>query len=159
MTDIFRPLKNAFGRFATGIAIAACRNDAGDYTAITINSFTSVSLDPALVLWCIERRASSFPAFMAAQHYSVSVLNASQEAYSNRFARFDAEPLMASEIDIAPSGAPLIKGRLAGFDCAVSARHQAGDHIILVGEVKDFDSVDGQPLLYFASRYHQGAGS
>ena len=157
MTDKFRPLKDAFGRFATGIGVAACRNQDGSFSAITINSFTSVSLDPALVLWCIENRASAYPAFMSGDNYSISILRSDQQAMSERFARYQPTPLAADEVEVWVTGAPILKDRLAGFDCKISARHKAGDHVILVGEVMQFDSANGAPLVYFASNYHSGA--
>ena len=156
MTDQHRPLKNAFGRFATGIAIAACKKEAGDFAAITINSFTSVSLDPPMVLWCVEKRASTYPDFMAANSYSVSILSSEQKAFSERFARFSPKPLDPQEVEIWETGAPLLKQRLAGFDCKIAKRHEAGDHIIMVGEIIRFDSVDQSPLVYFASNYFAG---
>lgn len=159
MTDEFRPLKNAFGRFATGIAVAACRGEDGEFTALTINSFTSVSLDPALVLWCIEYRASAFPVFMAAEHYAISILRSDQKEVSERFARYQPKILSPDEVEIWTTGAPVLKTRLAGFDCKVIARHKAGDHVILVGEVVRFDAGEGQPLVYFSSGYHAGVGA
>ncbi len=156
MTDQYRPLKDAFGRFATGIGVAACKTEKNGFAAITINSFTSVSLDPPLVLWCIEKRASVYPDFMATDSYSISILGADQKATSERFARYEPESLTGEEIDIWDTGAPLLKGRIAGFDCKISMRHKAGDHVILVGEVVRFDSADGAPLVYFASNYHAG---
>ncbi len=166
MEDPFRPLKNAFGRFATGVAIAACSRDAseapdgaGDFVAITINSFVSVSLHPPLILWCIENRASTFADFARAPHYTVSVLEAGQRDLADRFARHLPKPLAADEIETLVTGAPLIRNRLAGFDCRVVDRHRSGDHVILVGEVLKFDSRDGAPLLYYASRYAEGPHS
>ena len=156
MTDTFRPLKNAFGQFATGIAIAACKKPMGGFSVITINSFTSVSLNPPLVLWCLERQASAYPDFKLAESYSVSILSADQKFYSERFAGHNPEPLNDSEIDIGKTGAPLIKNRLAGFDCKIVERHEAGDHVIMIGEVVQFDSVVGAPLVYFASNYFAG---
>ncbi|HBK91360.1 MAG TPA: hypothetical protein DDZ68_06795, partial [Parvularcula sp.] len=76
MTDPYRPLKNAFGRFVTGVAVATCANARGGYTAITVNSFTSVSLEPPLVLWCLEVKASSFADFVGAPSYAISILTA-----------------------------------------------------------------------------------
>lgn len=159
MTDKYRPLKDAFGRFATGIAIATCRGANGKLTALTINSFTSVSLSPPLVLWCIENRASAFADFMAADGYGVNVLRADQQSYSERFARYQPEGLQENEVEFWSTGAPILKERLAGFDCRITARHKAGDHVILVGEVVRFDSVNGDPLVYYASNYHKGAGA
>jgi len=156
MTDPHRPLKNAFGRFATGIAIATCANARGGYTAITINSFTSVSLEPALVLWCLEGKASSFGDFMAAPSYAISILAADQQALAERFARHEPQSLQPHELELWLTGAPVLAGRLAGFDCKVVDRHRSGDHVILVGEVAQFDAFDGAPLMYFASRYAKG---
>ncbi|WP_428408611.1 flavin reductase family protein [Hyphococcus sp.] len=156
MTDKYRPLKNAFGRFATGIGVAACRDGEGAISAITINSFTSVSLEPPLVLWCLENRASTYSAFMGSQSYAVSILRADQQAASQRFAHFLPNGPREEEFETWKSGAPILKERLAGFDCKVIARHDAGDHVILVGEVVKFDSVEGAPLIYFASNYIQG---
>ncbi|PQA86041.1 flavin reductase family protein [Hyphococcus luteus] len=156
MTDKYRPLKNAFGRFATGIAVAACRDGEGAIAALTVNSFTSVSLEPPLVLWCLENRASSYSAFMAADSYAVSILHAGQKAASQRFAHFLPDGPKEDEFENWVTGAPVLKDRLAGFDCKVAARHEAGDHVILVGEVAKFDSAEGAPLIYYASNYIPG---
>jgi len=160
MADEFRPLKDAFGRFVTGIGVAACASDEGGgpgrYVALTINSFTSVSLDPPLVLWCIERRASAFSAFMSAVSYSVSILRADQRAECDRFAGYRPKPLGDDEIELWETGAPLLRKRLAGFECRIVDRHGAGDHVILIGEVVKFDSREGRPLMYFASNLSSG---
>lgn len=156
MTDPFRPLKDALGRFATGIAVAGCANRRGGVTAITINSFASVSLEPPLVLWCLENKASSFQDFAAAQAYSISILRDRQQNLSERFARHNPPPLSPDEYVVWKSGAPILNDRLAGFDCEIVDRHRSGDHVILVGRIMQFDSFKGAPLLYYASRY--GAG-
>lgn len=156
MSDPFRPLKDAFGRFSTGVAIATCANDRGGYTAITINSFTSVSLEPPLVLWCIEKKASKFADFAASGAYAISILNHRQQAVSERFAGHSHAPLAPHEVVVWKTGAPILAERLAGFDCEVVDRHHSGDHVILVAKVARFDSFPGSPLLYFASAY--GAG-
>lgn len=155
MSDPHRPLKNAFGRFATGVTVAGCAGPDGAPVFITVNSFASVSLTPPLVLWCIERKASTFPAFMAANAYSISVLHAGQQLASERFAAHS--PMVSpDEHETWETGAPILKERLAGFDCRIVQRHMAGDHVILVGEVTRFDAQAGAPLLYFASRYAEG---
>ena len=156
MTDPFRPLKDAFGRFATGVTVVSCLNDEGAPVAITVNSFTSVSLKPALVLWCIEKNASVFDAFMAADSYAVSILKYDGQVLSERFAHYQPKPISPEESEIWISGAPLLKQRLAGFDCKIVDRHRSGDHVILVGEVLKYDSKAGAPLLYFASNYAEG---
>ncbi len=154
--DIHRPLKDAFGRFSTGIAIASCWNGEGDPVAITINSFASVSLAPPLLLWCLEKKASTFEKFMTAPRYGISILTAEQEDISNRFAGFEPTPLQAEEMLNTKDGPPLLKTCLAAFDCTIVDRHEAGDHFILIGKVNDFRSHGGAPLTYFASQYGVG---
>ena len=156
MTDPFRPLKNALGRFATGVALAGCRDAAGAPVLLTVNSFASVSLSPPLVLWCIEKTASTFAAFMAAEGYSIVILKSGQRALSDRFAAHAPAPPAVGEYETWLTGAPILKERLAAFDCEVRDRHDAGDHVILIAEVVKFDAGRGAPLLYFASKYAEG---
>lgn len=156
MNDPYRPLKDAFGRFATGVTLAGCIGPDGKPVMLTVNSFTSVSLAPALVLWCIERKARTFPAFMSADAYSINVLRTEQQALSERFAGHDPAPLQPDEYETWITGAPVLKNCLASFDCRIASRHAAGDHVILVAEVARFASSGGKPLLYFASGYATG---
>lgn len=93
---------------------------------------------------------------MAADSYAVNILRADQRALSDRFAYYDPEALKQEEIEIWETGAPILKSRLAAFDCKIFKRHKAGDHVILIGEVVKFDSASGAPLIYFASNYHEG---
>lgn len=154
MTDPHRPLKDAFGRFATGVAVASCKLTDGSFRLLTVNSFTSVSLAPPLVSWCVESRASAYPEFMEVDHYAISVLTAGRRDLSDRFAGHAPTPLEPGEYEIWQTGAPILTDRAAGFDCKIQARHKAGDHVILVGEVLRFDSRNARPLVYFASNYH-----
>jgi flavin reductase (DIM6/NTAB) family NADH-FMN oxidoreductase RutF len=154
--DPFRPLKDAFGRFATGVALIGCRTRAGGSLFVTVNSFTSVSLSPPLVLWCLERRASSYEEFMAAPAYSVAILRADQQALSERFARHAPAPIESDQVELWETGAPILKDRLAAFDCRITDRHGAGDHVVLIAQVERFEAGVGLPLLYFASRYAVG---
>lgn len=156
INDKFRPLKDAFGRFATGICVAGCPIEGGGHAMITVNSFTSVSLHPPLVLWCIETCASTFNAFMASDCYGITVLHAGQQSASERFAGFGGAPLSEADYETWKTGAPILKDRLAGFDCKIVDRHRSGDHVILVAEVMKFDAKEGKPLLYFASNYAEG---
>lgn len=156
MTDPFRPLKKAFGRFATGVALAGCERPGDGPLFITVNSFTSVSLQPPLVLWCLERQASSFSAFMAAPGYSISVLHDGQADISERFAHHSTAPLAPDDYEVWETGAPIFADRLAGFDCRVIDRHFSGDHVVLIAEVVKFDARPGAPLLYFSSTYFNG---
>ncbi|MEL6789309.1 MAG: flavin reductase family protein [Pseudomonadota bacterium] len=154
--DIHRPLKDAFGRFATGITVATCRNAEGATVAITVNSFTSVSLEPPLVLWCLETKARTYDDFMAADSYGISVLRADQRALSDRFAGYPAPGSTPPAMRDGPTGAPLLEDCIARFDCRIVDRHPAGDHVILIAEVVDFHSEPGAPLVYFSSTYMEG---
>ncbi|GAB4533655.1 MAG: flavin reductase family protein [Amphiplicatus sp.] len=156
MSDPYRPLKDAFARFATGVALAGCAGPDGAPVLITVNSFASVSLAPPLVLWCIERRTSTFPAFMRADGYSINVLRADQQDLSERFALREPAPLDRAAWEAWQTGAPILKDCLAAFDCRVVNRHEAGDHVIMVAEVLRSRAAGGRPLLYFASRYATG---
>lgn len=156
MSDPYKPLKNAFARYPTGVTVVSCLPKDGKPVALTVNSFTSVSLDPALVLWCLDHRTSIRPAFEESAGYAVSILAADQQALSDRFATPGQHDFAPGEGEAYVTGCPLLKGRLAGFDCEIVARHQAGDHLVLVGEVKHFDSRDGAPLIYSGRTYLTG---
>jgi len=154
--DPHRRLKDAFGRFSTGVGIAACYHGKDEPAAITINSFSSVSLEPPLVLWCIDRDASSFGAFMASDSYAVSILRADQQSIANRYAGYPDPETVPPRFKTGTSGAPVLTDALAWFDCRIWARYEAGDHVILVGEIIDFAAGSGAPLTYFASRFGVG---
>ncbi|MEO0398883.1 MAG: flavin reductase family protein [Pseudomonadota bacterium] len=154
--DPHRALKTAFGRYATGVTVVSCLGADGAPTAITVNSFASVSLSPPLVLWSIEKSASTFDRFMASPSYAVSVLRSDQQDVSQRFAQHGGRGLDASEFETWETGCPVLKERMAGFDCKIIDRHVAGDHVVLIAEVLRFDLQQGAPLLYFDSAYAVG---
>lgn len=156
MTDSYRSQKNAFARYATGVTIVSCVPPGNPPIAITVNSFTSVSLDPTMVLWCIDKNTSVFDQFMAADHYGVSVLAFEQAHLSTRFATPGNHGFEDGEGEVFKTGAPLLPGRLAGFDCDVHERVDAGDHVILIGRVVHFDSRGGKPLVYAGRQYVEG---
>lgn len=156
MSDPYKPLKDAFACYATGVTVVSCLPKDGKPVALTVNSFTSVSLDPALVLWCLDHRTSIRAAFEESKGYAVSVLAADQQDLSDRFATPGQHGFAPGEGEAYATGSPLLPGRLAGFDCEIVARHQAGDHLVLVGEVKHFDSREGAPLIYSGRTYLTG---
>ncbi|MGV6819136.1 MAG: flavin reductase family protein [Parvularcula sp.] len=156
MPDQYKDIKNAFARFATGVTVVSCQPPEGPAVAMTVNSFSSVSLDPPLVLWCVDRQSSTYDHFLASDSYAVSILAADQEALSHRFSTPGNHELLPNEGERKKTGSPLLVGRLAGFDCRIDSRHQAGDHWILVGRVEYFDSRDGAPLIYSGRTYLTG---
>lgn len=151
-----RGLRNALGRFATGVTVVTTRTDGGPL-GITANSFASLSLDPALVLWSPARKSSRFPAFERAPFFAIHVLSAGQRALAERFARTgdDFAGIACAE---GREGTPLIEGCAARFECRHAAGHDGGDHLIVVGEVLGFAENELAPLLYYRGGYAALAG-
>ncbi|MEL6565240.1 MAG: flavin reductase family protein [Pseudomonadota bacterium] len=149
--DSSRQLRDAFGKFATGVTVITVPSADGPI-AIVANSFSSVSLDPALVLWSVDKGARRYPYFEAADHYAVHVLAAEQQDLATLAAR-DAHVLDQHPHDANADGVPLIDHCLARFECRRVAAHAAGDHMIIVGQVQRTQMRDGQPLTFFAGQF------
>lgn len=148
-----KAFRRALGNFATGVTIVTAA--AGDRKAgVTANSFNSVSLEPPLVLWSIDKRSSSQQVFERSDHFAVNILAADQIELSNRFARPQDDKFVGIEHTTGEGGAPLFADCAARFQCAKKARIDGGDHWILLGEVLMFEDFGRSPLLY-----HQGAYS
>ncbi|MCL4798572.1 MAG: flavin reductase family protein [Burkholderiales bacterium] len=147
-------LRRAFGTFTTGVTVIGARSEDGRLVGMTANSFTSVSLHPPLVLFCPARSLAAFDVYSTARHFSVSVLPAHGEASSNRFARTNTAKWESEPHRVGKTGAPLLLGALASFECEVVARHDGGDHLIVVGRVAYLQATEtGEPLVFFRSRY------
>lgn len=148
-----RAFRDAMGRFVTGVAVATTIGADGVPLGVTINSFTSVSLDPPLVLFCLERRARSLPAFLDAGCFAVNLLAADQRSLSVRFAR-DAADWKGVAHSSWMTGAPVLDGVVAACDCVLETTFDGGDHLILVGRVHRIDAApDREPLVYHRGRY------
>ena len=151
-----RTLRDALGCFATGVTVVTCLNSAGDPAGITVNSFTSVSLDPPLLLVCLAKPAASAGAVIEASHFAVNVLQTGQQPASITFStrvedRFGTTPWSCGE-----AGAPILKDSLGVFECERFAVYDGGDHHILVGQVVKASFDTGlDPLLYFRGRYRR----
>jgi flavin reductase (DIM6/NTAB) family NADH-FMN oxidoreductase RutF len=142
--------REALAHFASGVTVVAARPPSG-LVGFTATGFTSVSLSPPLILVCIDHVASAHDGVVGADHFGVSILDEGQSWIATQFARsgvdrFEGIPLAAP----GPSGVPLIEGALARIECRRHARHVAGDHTILVGEVVGAAVSAGRPLLHFA---------
>jgi flavin reductase (DIM6/NTAB) family NADH-FMN oxidoreductase RutF len=139
--------RRALGAFSTGVCVVACE-DAQGPLGITVNSFTSVSLDPPLILWCLNNSSDRHHAFAAAERFAVNILAAEDKAHAQRFAG-PAHRLDPAELDSAPGHAPLLKGALSRLECVTHKRLQLGDHTVIVGRVVGFDTREGDALLFF----------
>ncbi|MCA0272594.1 MAG: flavin reductase family protein [Proteobacteria bacterium] len=149
--DGARRLRTALGRYATGVTVVTTEGSSGPL-GMTANSFTSVSLDPPLILWCPARASTRFPDFMAADHYAVHILSSHQLALARRFSA-SGNDFAGIDLGLTPEGLPVIPGCVARFDCRAEARHDGGDHAILVGRVLRAETRAGDPLLFWNGRY------
>lgn len=150
-----RRLRDAFGCFTTGVTVITAFDADHRPVGLTANSFTSVSLDPPLILFCLDRRSRRAPVFQATDRFAVNVLHAGQETLSTRFARGAVEKDHLADIAwTAGEGAPMLSDAMAVFTCARHAVHDGGDHLIIIGRVLALSAApDQDPLVYFQGRY------
>ena len=147
--------RRACGRFSTGVTIASVLDSEGAPHGLTVNSFTSVSLHPPLILICLGHAVSAIHHFRAATHFGINVLAEDQRALSDRFARKGQDRFDAVAWRPGITGVPLLPGVLAAIECAVHRIVPMGDHDILVGEMVHAEIHDGAPLLYFSGSYRK----
>ncbi|NIH80787.1 flavin reductase family protein [Amycolatopsis viridis] len=147
-------MRTVLGHFATGVvAITAIDPGTGKPVGLAANSFTSVSLDPPLVAFCVGAASTSWPRVRSAGRYAVSILSDAQEAVSRQLARPGADKFDGIEWTPSPSGAPVVTGCLAWIEAEPQAEHLAGDHTIVVSRVRHLSSSDLAPLVFFRGRY------
>lgn len=147
--------REALGRFATGVCVITANPPGHAPFGLTVSSFASLSLTPPLVLWSLQKDSLSAEAFRAARSYCVNVLTQEQRTRAERFARRGAHLLHAGEYVAGHDGLPLLPDALARLQCDIEARHDGGDHTILVGRVRKLDvASSGKPLLFYAGAYH-----
>ena len=149
--DTAREFRHALGRFATGVTVVTVPTANGPL-GMTANSFSSVSLDPPLVLWSPAIQSRRFPYFAKARHYAIHVICAEQVDLCHRFAS-DGHDFDGADWQEGPEGVPLLNGCLARFLCRQSATHDGGDHKIIVGEVLRADWRDGAPVIFSQGSY------
>ncbi len=145
--------RNALSRFASGVSVVTTKDAGGKFQGITVSAFSSVSLDPPLILVCIENTTASHVALTHSGAFVVNVLNASQIHVSERFAslvpgKFDQVAFLLGE-----HGIPVLDACLANLECRLIDRFEVGDHTIFIGQVEEARITEGDPLLYFRSDY------
>jgi len=149
-----RALRNALGHFATGVTVVTALAEDGRPVGVTINSFSSLSLEPPLVLWSLAKSSASLPLFVVAPHFAVHVLAANQQALSDRFAKPAANKFDDLDHGAGLGQVPLLAGCAAVFECVLQQCLDGGDHMILVGRVERFQAdADALPLLFYRGRY------
>jgi flavin reductase (DIM6/NTAB) family NADH-FMN oxidoreductase RutF len=147
--------RQVMGTFATGITVVTTRDEDGQPYGLTVNSFTSVSLDPVLVLVCLDLKLRGLQAFKDSKHFGVSILSEHQEDLSRMFAKKDshrpANVYMEGKL-----GMPLLKNSLGVMECEIVQIYEGGDHVIFLGRVEHAEVLrSDHPLLYHRGKYHR----
>jgi 3-hydroxy-9,10-secoandrosta-1,3,5(10)-triene-9,17-dione monooxygenase reductase component len=148
-----RQLRAALGRFVTGVTIVSCVDADGTPVGLTVNSFNSLSLEPAMVLWSLRRESPSAPAFSAAARFAVNVLAESQAALSQRFASRGVDRFATGGWSAGEHGAPVLADAAAVFECETVSSQLAGDHLLFIGRVLACSDSTHRPLLFQAGHY------
>jgi len=148
-----KELRQALGSFSTGVTIVTTLGKNGQKVGMTANSFNSVSLDPPLVLWSLDRKTNCFDDFFSANAFAIHILAADQQDLSQRFASIGKDRFEDIACSQGISGIPLLSHYSACFQCSMEHQYEGGDHIILVGRVVEF--VDNQlpPLMFYRGQY------
>jgi len=151
-----REFRDALGRFATGVCVITANPAGFKPFGMTVNSFASVSLDPALVLWSLQKSSECAGAFEVAQKFTVNVLGLHQKDVSNRYAKKGDHELNDGEYRLGRSGVVVLKDALTSFECRIQSRIDAGDHIILLGQVMEMTAKPtGKPLVFYTGQYRE----
>jgi flavin reductase (DIM6/NTAB) family NADH-FMN oxidoreductase RutF len=152
----------ALGQFATGVTIVTAERAPGLVHGMTANSFTSVSLDPLLILICVSENAHLLPLIQRHGRFGVNILKDNQRAISEYFARTDEDPQTEKNLGIqyrwTEEGIPLLEDALVHLACKVVSSHAAGDHTVFIARVESVEVYDGEPLLYLRGEYRRVAG-
>lgn len=145
--------RQVLGHFATGVTVVTGLHG-GMPVGLSVSSFTSVSLEPALVAFCVSTSSSTWPKLRATGAFCVNILADDQEAVSRVFAAHGLDRFQGAGWRPAPSGAPVLTGALAWVDCTIEAEHRAGDHLIVVGGAQELDIAhEGRPLVFYRGGY------
>ncbi len=153
-----REFRNALGMFPTGVAVVTAQGEDGAFVGLTVNSFSSLSLDPPLVLWSLHSRSPSMAAFERASHFAINILSDAQMHISRRFASPVKDKFLKLELVAGLGGAPLIQGCAAHIECSAHAQHLGGDHLLFIGHVERFAYDAAKLPLVFHGGHYRAAG-
>jgi flavin reductase (DIM6/NTAB) family NADH-FMN oxidoreductase RutF len=149
-----RELRHALARFATGVTVITTKTAAGKTEGLTANSFSSVSMDPPLVLWSLRNSAASRVSFLAAEWFAINVLSLEQQHHSQHFANAASDKFISVACRPGLGGCPLLADTIASFECQTERVVEVGDHSLFIGRVIRAAYRDGAPLLFHAGSYH-----
>ena len=150
-----RELRDALGRFATGVCVITTI-DSQKPLGMTVNSFASVSLDPPLVLWSLQTNSDIYRAFATPRHFAINILSKDQQDLSNLYAQKGDHLLQDEHYRIGKYGSPIIRNALTTLECELETSYEGGDHQIIIGRVRDMHTrTTGKPLLFFSGAYRE----
>jgi flavin reductase (DIM6/NTAB) family NADH-FMN oxidoreductase RutF len=155
--DYRKRLRDAFGCFPSGVTVVTLRDGEGRPTGITVNSFSSLSLDPPLLMFSVGCQQVSCRWFEAQDCFTVNVLAAGQESLAWQFARPMKDKFEGVDWREGANGTPVLEGAIAGFECRKWSMMDGGDHKIVVGEITDFSSAEGDALVFFRGAMREAA--
>lgn len=150
-----RELRNVMGHFATGVTVITTRDTAGKPFGLTANAFSSLSLDPPLVLICVDKTVDCYACFESSKVFAVNFLNEEQEHLSRRFATKGIEKFDGVAYKTGECGAPLLEGAMGHIECKLINGYDGGDHTIYVGEIQSASASGDRPLLFFKGKYYR----
>lgn len=151
-----REFRDALGCFATGVCVITTQSESGQAVGMTVNSFASVSLDPALILWSLQNNSEMYDTWLNAKTFAVNILRKDQRDLASQYARKSDHLLAAGHFVAGATGVPVLHESLVSFECELGATHPGGDHIILIGSVLEMENRDnGEPLLFCAGGYRE----
>lgn len=148
-----RELRNVMGNFATGVTIITTKNAAGKPFGLTANAFSSLSLDPPLLLICVDKKVDCYACFDESKVFGVNFLSEGQDQLSNRFATKGIEKFEGVSYKLGELGVALLDDALAHIECKVANAYEGGDHTIYVGEIQSATILSDRPLLFFRGKY------
>lgn len=151
--DNSQALRRAFGKFTTGVAVVTTSGPNAEPCGLTINSFSSVSLDPPLVLWSITLKSPNLETFRSASHFAINILASDQRDICNQFASKAEDRFAGIDWFRGINDLPVIRGTLATFECRRTQMVDAGDHVVFFGEVAATEQNEGEPLVFFAGQF------
>lgn len=146
-------LRRVMGHFATGVTVITTHSSDGKPYGLTANAFTSVSLDPPLLLICVDKKAESYPYFEESKVFTVNLLADDQESLSRRFAVSGGPKFEGVAYREGANGAPILEGTIGYIECKLVATYPGGDHTIYIGEIQEAETAERKPLLFFRGGY------
>jgi 3-hydroxy-9,10-secoandrosta-1,3,5(10)-triene-9,17-dione monooxygenase reductase component len=151
--DEMKKFRQCLGKFATCVTVISCRDQDGNPCGITANSFSSVSLEPPLVLWNIAKVSKSLSAYLEAEHFAINVLSNQQQSLASHFATSENGLFDNISYQDSPQNVPVLSNTLAHLECRTHSIHDCGDHHIIIGDVINFELSDSKPLIFYGGNY------